>query len=59
MYQGRLPTERKICAPSEGSQPANVGAEAEEEENTSWNPQEVERTGAHGGANPRDFARGG
>lgn len=54
-----LPTERKICAPSEGSQPANVGAEAEEEENTSWNPQEVERTGAHRGANPWDFAGGG
>ena len=46
MYQGRLPTERKICAPSEGSQPANMAAEAEEEGNTSWNPQEVERTGA-------------
>lgn len=59
MYQGRLPTERKICAPPEGSQPANMAAEAEGEGNASWNPQEVERTGAQGGENPWDFAGGG
>lgn len=53
------PTESKICVPYEGNQPTTTGAEAGEEGNASWNPQEVDRTGAHVGDNPWDSAGAG
>ena len=58
-YPGRLPTESKICVPYEGNQPTTTGAEAGEEGNASWNPQEAGRTGAHVGDNPWDSAGAG
>lgn len=57
--RGGCPTESKICVPCEGNQPTTTGAEAREEVNASWNPQEADRTGAHVGDNPWDSAGAG